>query len=272
MSCIVSFHAHPDDEALFTGGTLARWAAEGHRVVLVTATAGAQGLSDVGPGDDLARTRIAELHRSADVLGCARVVCLDYPDSGWSTAAEYEPAVGSFATVPFDTVADRLAAILREEHADVLTTYDARGGYGHLDHVRVHDVGAAAAQLAGTPLVLQATIDRTQIQRGLRVLQLLRIVPPGTATDRAGSWFSGRAEITHRVNVRAYARQKKAALAAHRSQAAGGDGPRTARILLALPRPLFALVCGTEWFVESGAVPTDPPLSDPLAGRTAVRA
>ena len=269
---IVSFHAHPDDEALLTGGTLARLAAEGHRVILVTATAGDLGLADIKQGAELAAARLAELRRSADALGCQRVVCLDYPDSGSSTNPEYEPAVGSFARVPIDVAAGRLAAILREESADVLTTYDAHGGYGHRDHVRVHDVGAAAATQAGTPVVLQATVDRTTIQRALRVLQLLRRVPAGTATDQAGSWYSGRAEITHRINVRPYARQKKAALAAHRSQAEGGNGPRTVKILLALPRPLFALVCGTEWFIESGTRPPHPPLTDPLASVGAVLA
>jgi LmbE family N-acetylglucosaminyl deacetylase len=264
MRTVVSFHAHPDDEALLTGGTLARLTSEGHRVVIVTATSGAAGLSDLGPGAELARTRVAELERSAAILGCARVVCLQYPDSGWSPT-EYAPIEGSFSSVPIDLAAVRLAGILREEKADILTTYDAYGGYGHLDHIRVHQVGAAAAALAGTPVVLQATVDRTMIQRGLRILTWLHLVPSGTATDRVDSWFSSRAEITHKVSVRRYARQKKAALAIHRSQSTGGEGPRTARILLALPLPVFALVCGTEWFIESGAVPPESPIRDPVA-------
>jgi LmbE family N-acetylglucosaminyl deacetylase len=113
--------------------------------------------------------------------------------------------------------------------------------------------------------VLQATIDRTMIARALRLLAFVRLVPKGTPAARANAWYADRGEITHKVNVRRYARQKKAALAAHRSQVTGGEGPRTARILLALPRPLFALVCGTEWFIESGAVPRRSPLSDPVA-------
>ncbi len=81
---LVSFHAHPDDEALLTGGTLARAAAEGHRVVLVTATAGEAGLTDgTGLHPPLGERRRDELARAAAALGCARWELLDYQDSGW---------------------------------------------------------------------------------------------------------------------------------------------------------------------------------------------
>ena len=59
-----------------------------------------------------------------------------------------------------EVAADALARIVREERADVLTIYDANGGYGHPDHVQVHRVGLRAASLAGTPVVLEATVDR----------------------------------------------------------------------------------------------------------------
>src|SRR4051794_15245367 len=80
----VFFHAHPDDEALFTAGTMALLAAEGHRVVLVVATAGDQGLTDVGSlrGESLDDVRLRELNVSATALGCARVEVLGYADSG----------------------------------------------------------------------------------------------------------------------------------------------------------------------------------------------
>ena len=113
--------------------------------------------------------------------------------------------------------------------------------------------------------MLEATIDRTVMRRAIRLLGVLRLVPPGTATRRAGSWFSAREQITHRVRVRQLASRKRAALACHRSQAAGGDGPRTVAILLALPPPLFRLVCGTEWFIESYAAVPPRPFTDPLA-------
>src|SRR4051812_39360381 len=90
---LVSFHAHPDDEALLTGGTLARAAAEGHRVVLVTATAGEAGLSADGMQDGarLEARRREELANSARALGCARWEVLGYPDSGWGTPPDGQP-------------------------------------------------------------------------------------------------------------------------------------------------------------------------------------
>src|SRR3954451_8699966 len=117
---LVSFHAHPDDEALLTGGTLARAAAEGHRVVLVTATAGGGGLAGVtdGRGAQLAGTRAAELQASAAALGCARIVCLDYADSGLHP----DPTdMNAFAHVDVEAAAIRVASLLREEQVDVLT-------------------------------------------------------------------------------------------------------------------------------------------------------
>ncbi|MBV9592552.1 MAG: PIG-L family deacetylase [Actinobacteria bacterium] len=266
----MSFHAHPDDEVLLTGGTLARLAEAGHRVVLVTATSGAAGLADSGSSGgqtdaaQLGAVRLAELERSAAALGCARVVHLGYRDSGWSAVGAPDLAPDSFARVPLDRAADALAEILREENADILTAYDRNGGYGHLDHVKVHDVALAAAERAATRRVLLATVDRRVIGRAVRVLQTLRLLPAGTAADRVGSWFCDRAEITHRIRVRAVADRKRAALACHVSQAGGGEGPRTAALLLRLPRPVFRLVCGTEWFVESGALVPPRPLADPL--------
>ncbi|MDX6281804.1 MAG: hypothetical protein QOH03_2875, partial [Kribbellaceae bacterium] len=81
---LVSFHAHPDDEALLMGGTLARLAAEGHRVVLAVATDGEAGAASSEYRGDLAAHRRDELDRSAEALGCARVVRFGFRDSGWS--------------------------------------------------------------------------------------------------------------------------------------------------------------------------------------------
>jgi LmbE family N-acetylglucosaminyl deacetylase len=84
---VVSFHAHPDDEALLTSGTLARAAADGHRVVIVVATAGEAGLTrDDWAADGLGSRRQAELAQSARAIGAARVEVLGHPDSGWSAA------------------------------------------------------------------------------------------------------------------------------------------------------------------------------------------
>jgi LmbE family N-acetylglucosaminyl deacetylase len=249
---VVSFHAHPDDEALLTGGTLARCAAEGHRVVIVTATDGSAGLTDERrhPRSALGATRLQELEDAAAALGAHRVVSLGYED-------------GRFSDVPLDEAADALAAVLREENADVLTTYDRAGGYGHPDHVRVHHVGAAAAERAGAPVVLEATVDRTLLMRATRLMRVLpgslRVSPQAFATS-----FSARSEITHRVDVRPYLGAKRAALVAHNSQTTGARR-RTVGYLSALPPAVSRSVLGHEWFVERGRRASDTMLDDLFA-------
>ncbi|HKY75977.1 MAG TPA: PIG-L family deacetylase, partial [Acidimicrobiia bacterium] len=137
---VVFFHAHPDDEAIFTGGTMALLAAAGWRVVLVVATAGEQGLSSalVGPEVPLAVRRTAETAQAAEYLGAQRIEFLGYHDSGVDGPGDRP--VGAFADAPLAEAAGRLAGILAEERAQALVGYDARGIYGHVDHVHVHHV------------------------------------------------------------------------------------------------------------------------------------
>lgn len=260
---LVVFHAHPDDEALLTAGTMARAAAEGHRVVLVVATDGALGLTDEtefgATGDALAATRSRELAASARVLGVARTIELGHADSGSGPEVWPDPPGGRrFVRVPVDEAASALADVLVEESADVLTTYDPSGGYGHRDHVRVHEVGARAAELArerGLPVrVLWATVPRDLICRAIDLVARVYRFPPEfdrSSFDRA---FSAKADITHRVPVRRYAGAKRAAMRAHASQAAdAGGGDRTLGMLVRIPRPLYDLVFGREWFVDPDA-------------------
>ncbi|MDO8107945.1 PIG-L family deacetylase [Isoptericola sp. b441] len=239
---IVSFHAHPDDEALLTAGTLAALAAAGHRTVLVTATAGEQGLADprLGTGAELAERRARELADAARAMGCARHEILGYLDSGIDGAASGRDG---FAHVDVEPAAERLAAVLRREEADVLTVYDPAGGYGHPDHLQVHRVGIRAARLAGTPLVLEATVDPRVLLAGTPWFPLL----PGGVRRRPGPEPD---RTTLRVDVRAFVPAKRAAIAAHRSQLR--PGLRTLRALLALPSPVFAAVLGREWFIHRG--------------------
>lgn len=265
---LVSFHAHPDDEALLTGGTLARAAAEGHRVVLVTATAGEAGLSDgTGQHLPLGDRRRVELARAAAALGCARWEVLGYRDSGSGTPVQDADLsqTPDFSSLDPAGPAERLAQILREENADVLTVYDEHGGYGHPDHVQVHRVGILAAELAGTPVVLEATVDRTRLQRVASLMRwfpgMSRLVPPG----RFRSSFVARAELTHQVDVRRHLDAKRAALSAHASQATGGRSIRTLALLLRLPRPVLGLALGREWFRERDRHPSEDMLDDVFA-------
>ena len=250
---LVTFHAHPDDEALLTAGTMAKAVAAGHRVVLVVATAG-----EVGEASaefvDLGRVRRAELQRSADILGVHRVVELGYHDSGLGASAV---AGDSFSTVAVDEAAARLAAILTEEQAEVLTTYDRHGGYGHPDHLQVHRVGQRAAELAGTPVVLEATINRDLMTMGVQLATSLGYeIPADFNPATIDSWFMPAESLTHAVDVSAHLDQKRASMAAHTSQASSStDDTRSLAAFLSLPDEYFAMAFGTEWFIELGRAP-----------------
>lgn len=265
---IVAFHAHPDDEALLTAGTMARAAAEGHRVVLVLATDGGAGLAadELRRDGGLGRRRLDEARRSSEALGVARVEWLGYSDSG--SGPEPEPDVPGrtrFCRAPVEEAAERLAAILRTERADLLLSYDANGGYGHRDHVRVHEVGARAAHIAGTPRVLEATVPRDTIVRAVRAVGRVYRFPEEFDPSSFERAFSARADITHRVSVRKFAGAKRAAMRAHASQATGGGaasagsggqtGDRTLAAFLRIPRPVYDLVFGREWFRDPALPP-----------------
>lgn len=247
MATIVSLHAHPDDEVLLTGGWLAQRAAAGDRVVLVFATDGGAGLAGAQhTNGTLADVRRREAVASAAALGGARLVWLGYADSGMADRPTNTPR--RFVGAPVDEAALRVARIVDLERADILTGYDANGGYGHPDHVQVHRVARRAQALAASrPVLLEATLDRTWLVRVVRLLRPLSWLLPGLVIP-GDDVFSDRELITTRVDVRPRLPEKRTALAAHASQASGGV--RTIRILLALPRPVARTVLGTEWFIE----------------------
>ena len=262
---IVAVNAHPDDEALLMAGTLAKAAAAGHRVVLVVATDGERGRTStelgLGSGASLGHRRLAELQASADALGAARVVHLGYADSGMGPELFPDPPGRTrFLAADPAEAAERVAEVLRAERADVVIGYDANGGYGHRDHVRLHVVVRRATLLADTPRLLEATIPRDLIARAVELVGKVYRFPPDFDPTSFRRSFSPRDQITHRVDVRAFARAKRAAMAAHTSQAAADDGAdRTLAAFLRIPRPLFALVFGREWYVDAtGLEPGTP--------------
>jgi LmbE family N-acetylglucosaminyl deacetylase len=265
MSTVVFFHAHPDDEVLLTGGTMALLASRGHRVVLVTATNGEAGLT-APPADGnqsaLGSRRAAEVNRAARLLGCAHVELLGYADSG--SAAD--PIPGSFATVSAAEPAEQLAAILRRERAAVVTGYDLAGGYGHRDHIQVHQVARTARTLAGTPALLEATVDRRALQRTLRLTRLHRWYGTEFAAPRFDNLYSAHETITHRIDVTEFTDRKRAAMRAHATQLTGDSQLRALARFTSLPDPLFRLVFGHEWYVQVGRRAMRRKLGDFLDG------
>jgi LmbE family N-acetylglucosaminyl deacetylase len=250
MSTLVTFHAHPDDEAIATAGVMAKAAADGHRVVLVTATRGEHGEVVEGvldEGEPLAKRRTAELEAAADVLGVSRCEVLGYVDSGMMGTPENDRP-GSFWSADVEEAAGRLAAILSEERAEVLTVYDDHGTYGHPDHIQVHRVGVRAAEMVGVAKVYEATISRDHVRR------LGELRPPEVAEEDipdpdAMDLGVSEAEITTVVDVSAYLDKKRQAMAVHASQI-----PETS-FFLSLPAEAFAAAFGQEWFILRGRTP-----------------
>lgn len=251
MATLVAFHAHPDDECIAQSGTLAKAAAAGHRTVLVYATRGEVGRVADGfldPGETLVERRMAEAQRSAALLGVARVEWLGYQDSGMMGTPENDNP-GCFWQTDVEEAAAGLAAIVRNEAADVLTIYDANGNYGHPDHIQVHRVGVRAAELTGTQQVLELTWDRDHLRSLMRTAAddgLLNDDLPDF--DDPDLVFGTPGElITTRVDVRAFLDQKRASMEAHASQSQD-TGP-----LLRLPPVAFDAALGQEWYIRRGA-------------------
>lgn len=243
---IVFVHAHPDDEALLTAGTMARASTEGHRVVLVVATDGAAGLTDAALSTGLAATRAAELDASAAALGVARVVRLGHADSGLRG-----DVTDGFAAVAADVAAAQIAAICDEEGADVLVGYDPSGGYGHPDHLQVHRaVRLAAARTEREPVLFEATLPREPIRSAVRTAAALHLTPDDFDASEFDHAWTPAAQITHRVDVRTYLTAKRAALRAHASQATADGTTRTLGVLTRLPAPALSLLLGTEYYVR----------------------
>ncbi|QGG94816.1 PIG-L family deacetylase [Actinomarinicola tropica] len=259
MATLVCFHAHPDDESIATGGLMARAAADGHRVVLVVATRGEHGEvapGFLGDGEQLGVRRISETFAAAEVLGVHRVELLGYVDSGMMGEPE-NLAPYSFWQADVDAAARRLAAILDEEQAEVLTVYDDHGGYGHPDHIQVHRVGVRAGELAGTPHVYESTMNRDAIAALMAEMPAPEDaeVPGGDEADPTADpdFGSPAAVITHAVDVADLADLKRRAMRAHASQIADDS------FFLAMPDEAFVRAFGTEWFIRHGSEHRDGP-------------
>jgi LmbE family N-acetylglucosaminyl deacetylase len=247
---LMAVHAHPDDESIGTGGTLARYAAEGMEVVLVTCTDGScgDGPGGVKPGDPghdrgvVAKRRRRELECSCAALGVAHLELLDFRDSGmmgWSQNDE----PGSFWTTPVAEGAERLAGLIDRYRPQVLVTYNANGFYGHPDHIQAHRVTVAAHGLTAVASKLYYTaVPRSLMAdfgRRLRQLGLLEgSGSPGGAGGEAAvgageagvepaeagegprlEWGTPDEEVTTFIDVSAYADRKYDSLECHASQA-----------------------------------------------------
>ena len=145
--------AHPDDETLGVGGTLAQYAAAGYKVYYVCGTRGEVG--EVAPEfmqgyATIADLRTHELECAAKVLGLADVIYLGYRDSGMA-GTEDNKHPKALAMAPVEEVAGRIVEIIRRLKPEVIITSDPIGGYGHPDHIAIHKATVMAFSAAGDP-------------------------------------------------------------------------------------------------------------------------
>src|SRR5262245_36538767 len=173
-------HAHPDDETVSTGATMARYADEGALVTLVTCTLGEEGEIHVpalaglaaAEADQLGGYRIVELRRACEALGVTDHRFLGgvgrYRDSGMmGTPANDHPR--SFWQADLDAAAAHLVEVMREIRPQVLVTYDPNGFYGHPDHIQAHRVAMRAAELAESEDFAPAKIYWTAVPRSVLI-------------------------------------------------------------------------------------------------------
>jgi LmbE family N-acetylglucosaminyl deacetylase len=236
---VLVLHAHPDDEAIFTGITLRRLAEAGARTVLVVATAGELGGSrlPLRPGETIPERRVAELERAAELLGVSRLALLGKRDSGlpgW-TAGEHVRALT--AADPLQ-LARHVAEIADDEGAGTVVHDDEHGIYGHPDHRAVFRIGATAAEMVQAS-AYRMTVDREHLHVTARDGHLVHgaaraaAVPFGRATAEIGLAVSGSAE---------HLEAKREAMIAHASQIAPDEVPAAG----------FAAAYGFEWYRRSG--------------------
>jgi len=207
--------AHPDDEALACGGTLARAADAGAAVVVVCASRGEMGsLSDpaLAPDGDLGRARALELSASAAELGVGEVVLLDHPDGSLRWA---------------DGLGEELAALLRRVRPQAVITFDADGLYWHPDHVGVHEWTTRAVLLLGAeaPALYYVTLPAGAVRGLCEAAHARGGSPPGAALwGISPDAFGALAPPSgFRVDVRDQAARKLAALRHHHTQAGAGS-------------------------------------------------
>ncbi len=249
-------HAHPDDESIGTGATMARYAAEGARVTLVTCTLGELGeiippaLRHLLP-DELGEHRTGELARACQALGVSDHRFLGGPgrwrDSGMMGLPDNDDP-RCFWQADVDEAASALADVVREVAADVIVTYDANGFYGHPDHIQAHRVARRARQMTGGTAKFYATaMPRSVLAEAVKL--------------PADSWFKQVTDlsasvpddaVTTRIDATAYLGAKLAAMRAHQTQITVDGG------FFALSNDLGMRVLGTEYYTLLDGPPTAP--------------
>jgi len=236
--------AHPDDEAFGMGGTIARYAAEGVEVHLICATNGDVGTVDekyLEHFDSIKDLRLAELRCAADTLGIHKVHTLGYRDSGMAGSEDNLHPDCLVCAEPNDVV-EQIVRIIREVRPQVVVTFDPFGGYGHPDHLVIHQTTTQAHELSGNPGAFTQHLDEglspyqaeklyysTWPKTWLKILvKVMPLVGHNPAKYGRNEDIDLREIVRHdfpvtaRINTRAYQDIKEAASNCHASQLGGG--------------------------------------------------
>jgi len=247
MGTLLLVHAHPDDEAISTGGVMMKAKAHGHRVVLVTATRGEAGEiynMDVDASRPrLGEIRTGELKAAGEILGVDRIEFLGYRDSGMvDTADNKDPR--SFHQAPLDEAAAKLAVIIRDERPDVVVTYAEDGVYGHPDHIKAHYVTNAALDLLQREGWEPKKLYYTAIPRSM-MEEFMKQMPEEAAQQQNSNMrIAGTPDelVTARIDVHDYVQDKRKAFGAHLSQ----NDPNSWFTTMA--SQIYELAFGTEYY------------------------
>jgi mycothiol conjugate amidase Mca len=260
--CLMIVHAHPDDECFTTGGTLARYSAEGVKTVVVVATGGEEGeivIPDMATPENFARIyhmRALELACSLAVLNVSQQERLGYRDSGMDgTEANQHP--DSFHMADKTAATAHLVKLVRQHRPQVLVSYDERGGYGHPDHIACHQITMAAFEAAGDPerfpehgapwtpqKIYYTTFPRQAIYRAWQAMQARGLATPLDDPEFDITQFTVEDEqVTTRVAIHSYLMQKRQSIACHRSQIPR-DSP-----FLQVPDDLVYDLLGYEYYI-----------------------
>lgn len=226
-------HAHPDDESINNGATMARYAAEGAHVTLVTCTLGERG--EVIPpelahlsGAALGQYRLGELKAAMGALGVEDVRLLGgagrYADSGMMGLSDNDDP-GCFWQADVDQAAGLLAEVILEVRPQVLVTYDENGGYGHPDHIQAHRVAMRAVERAAAAGWDVPKVYWNRVPRSVAEQSFARLHDdlPGLPFDKAAGiddvpGVVADERVTTAVDGSAHAAAKAAAMRAHATQ------------------------------------------------------
>ncbi|HEY3844722.1 MAG TPA: PIG-L family deacetylase [Acidimicrobiales bacterium] len=247
---LMAVHAHPDDEAIGTGGVLAHYADQGVRTVLVTCTNGELGDAPGGikPEDPRHDERVVvplrrrELEASCAVLGVSDLELLGYHDSGMEGWPQND-APGSFWHTPVPEAAHRLAELMVKYEPQVVITYDENGFYGHPDHIAANRITHAAITECGIPDKLYYTAVARSMLRGFGEILAAQGIESPIEVEENPDFGTPDELITTIIDCAAVAGRKYASLAAHASQSDN-------IFFLQMGEELFSSVMGSESFVR----------------------